>query len=167
MTIHNRFCDKRAFFFFFKVMSHLTMSNEEPYRKNTGNFDFLFSNIISDNWFSVNWWNARTWMYIVQLISINSGSHSFSVCTFYKLHLYDALISANISSMCHVSGLSHHGVSSTLQCNFTLRITHGAPLTTRLVFLAMLYLTVVTPVSLSFWNDTWKVNTNTNKEFQD
>ena len=47
--------------------------------------------------------------------------------------------------MCHVSGLSHHGVSSTLQCN----ITHGAPLTTRLAFLAMLYLTVLTPVSLS------------------
>ena len=35
--------------FFFKVKPHLTMSNEEPYRKNTGSFDFLFSNIISDN----------------------------------------------------------------------------------------------------------------------
>ena len=32
MTIHDRFGDKRAFFF--KVISHLTMSNEvEPYRK--------------------------------------------------------------------------------------------------------------------------------------
>ena len=91
----------------------------------------------------------------------------FQFALFYKLHLHDALIRANISSMCHVSGLSHHGVSSTLQCNFTLRITHGAPLTTRFVFLAMLYLTVVTPVSLSLWNDTWKDNMNTNKEFQD
>ena len=153
--------------FFFKVISHVTMSNEEPYRKNTGSFDFLFSNIFSDNQLSVNWWNARTWMYIVQLISINSGSHSFSVPTFYKLHLYDSLVRANISSMCHVSGLSHHGISCTLQCKFTLRITHGAPLTTRSVFLAMLYLTVVTPVSLSLWNDTWKDNMNTNKEFQD
>ena len=32
-----------------------------------------------------------------------------------------------------MSGLSHHGVSCTLQCKFTLRITHGAPLTTRLL----------------------------------
>ena len=55
----------------------------------------------------------------------------------------------------------------TLQCKFTLRITHDAPLITRSVFLAMLYLTVVTPVSLSFRNDTWKDNTNTNKDFQD
>ena len=31
----------------------------------------------------------------------------------------------------------------------------------------MLYLTVVTPVSLSLWNDTWNVNTDTNKECQD
>ena len=67
----------------------------------------------------------------------------FQFALFYKLHLHDALIRANISSMCHVSGLSHHVVSCTLQCKFTLRITHGAPLTTRLVFLAMLYLTVV------------------------
>ena len=31
----------------------------------------------------------------------------------------------------------------------------------------MLYLTVETPVSLSLWNDTWKDNMNTNKEFQE
>ena len=40
--------------FFFKVISHLTMSNEEPYRKNTGSFDSLFTNIISDKKLPVN-----------------------------------------------------------------------------------------------------------------
>ena len=110
--------------FFFKVISHLTMSNEEPYRKNTGSFTReRRCTLYKYKWF--------------QLILVHTV-YTFIWC-FYKSqkHFHVSRVRIVTPRCC------------TLQCKFTLRIMHGAPLITRSVFLAMLYLTVVTPVSLS------------------
>ena len=66
--------------------------------------------------------------------------------------------------LCHEPGLSHQGVNSTSQSNFTLRIVQGAPLITTLVRFSTLYFTVVNPVFLSLWNDFYKKNLQVNSQ---
>ena len=59
---------------------------------------------------------------------------------------------------CHESGLSHQGVTFTSQSKCTFTIEQGAPFITRFVRFSTLYFSVVNPVSLSLWNETWWKN---------